>query len=243
MQSSRQLRMNNSIQCEFGIFVAHDIKNVNMRYLLVAICSVLTFNILAQNPSSEVKVGAQIWSVTNLNTAKFRNGDLIPQAKTVEEWKMAGKERNPAWCYYEFSAENGLKYGKLYNWYAVNDDRGLAPSGYKIPSDTDWKVLVDYCGGIMDAGNKLKSATGWEENGNGIEPNGFNGLPGGFCLENGTFAGLTVVGAWWTSTEGAGIENENTSWDRYLESDKDAVETYSEPQALGFSVRCIKVDK
>jgi uncharacterized protein (TIGR02145 family) len=95
----------------------------------------------------------------------------------------------------------------------------------------------------MEAGKKLKSATGWKEKGNGTEPNGFNGLPGGFCLEDGTFGGLTTSGGWWTSTEGTGIGYENSSWDRYLEAEKNTVETYSEPRELGFSVRCIKIKK
>ncbi len=218
-------------------------KNKNMKHLLFILCSVLNLAILAQTPVKEAKIGTQIWAATNLNTAKFSNGELIPEAKTAEEWQKAGQEGKPAWCYYNFSAENGKKYGRLYNWFAVNDNRGLAPKGYKVPTDTEWKTLVDYCGGIMDAGKKLKSAAGWKEKGNGTASNGFNGLPGGFCLEDGTFAGLESSGGWWTSTEGTGTGYENTAWDRYLEAEKNAVETYSEPKALGFSVRCIKIKK
>ena len=232
-----------AIKHKLGIFIVKVIKNKNMKHLLLILCSVLNLAILAQTPVIEAKIGTQIWTATNLNTAKFRNGELIPQVKTAEEWKKAGQEGKPAWCFYNFSAENGKKYGRLYNWFAVNDKRGLAPNGYKIPTDTEWKILVDYCGGIMVAGKKLKSATGWAENGNGTEPNGFNGLPGGFCLADGTFAGLATSGGWWTSTEGTGIEYENSSWDRYLETEKNTVETYSEPRALGFSVRCIKIKK
>lgn len=214
-----------------------------MKHFLLIIFSVLYLAVFAQTSVKEVKIGTQIWTATNLNTAKFRNGELIPQAKTAEEWSKASQESKPAWCFYNFSAENGKKYGRLYNWYAVNDKRGLAPTGYKIPTDTEWKILVDYCGGIMEAGKKLKSATGWKDKGNGTSPNGFNGLPGGACLEDGTFFGLEATGAWWTSTSGTGIEYENTSWDRYLEAEKSTVETYSEPKALGFSVRCIKIKK
>ncbi len=218
-------------------------KYYNMKKLLFFLFSVLNLTILAQTPVKEAKIGTQIWTATNLNTTKFRNGELIPQAKTAEEWKKAGQEGKPAWCFYNFSSENGKKYGRLYNWFAVNDKRGLAPNGYKIPTDAEWKILVDYCGGIMEAGKKLKSATGWNEKGNGTVPNGFNGLPGGFCLEDGTFGGLTTSGGWWTSTEGTGIGYENSSWDRYLEAEKNTVETYSEPRELGFSVRCIKIKK
>jgi uncharacterized protein (TIGR02145 family) len=218
-------------------------KNKNMKHLLLILCSVLNLVISAQTPVKEAKIGTQIWTSTNLNTAKFRNGELIPQAKTAEEWKKAGEEGKPIWAFYNFSPENGKKYGRLYNWYAVNDKRGLAPIGYKVPTDSEWKILVDYCGGIMEAGKKLKSAAGWKDKGNGSSPNGFNGLPGGFVLANGTFGGLETSGGWWTSTEGTGVEYENSAWDRYLDAEKNTVETYAEPWVLGFSVRCIKIKK
>lgn len=110
----------------------------------------------------EVKIGNQVWTTQNLSVSKFRNGDVIPLAKTGEEWEAAGLSEKPAWCYYESSAKNGTKYGKLYNWYAVHDARGLAPTGYHIPSDAEWAVLVDYLGGNKTAGIKMKCATGWE---------------------------------------------------------------------------------
>jgi hypothetical protein len=96
----------------------------------------------------------------NLNVSTFRNGDPIPEAKTDEEWKKAGKEGKPAWCYYENDPKNGAKYGKLYNWYAVNDPRGLAPAGWHVPSDAEWTTLGDQLGD--EASNKMKSTSGWD---------------------------------------------------------------------------------
>jgi uncharacterized protein (TIGR02145 family) len=209
-----------------------------MKTTLSIVLCCLSFLIFSQTTVKEVKIGTQIWTTSNLNTSKFANGEIIPQAKTAAEWKKAGEEGKPVWCYYNFLAENGKKYGRLYNWYAVNDKRVLAPKGYKIPTDEEWKTLVDFCGGIMEAGKKLKSATGWNDKGNGAAPNGFNGLPGGFCLDDGMCAGLGSSGAWWTSSAG---QYENTAWDRYLEAEKNASETYSESNRIGFSVRCIKV--
>ncbi len=113
------------------------------------------------NPIKTVTIGTQVWMTKNLDVAKFRNGDLIPEAKTNEEWDEAGRNRKPAWCYYNNDPANGAKYGKLYNWYAVNDHRGLAPEGYHIPSDKDWEVLSDYLGGVDVAGKKIKSNIGW----------------------------------------------------------------------------------
>jgi uncharacterized protein (TIGR02145 family) len=106
-----------------------------------------------------VKIGNQTWMAENLNVSTFRNGDPIPEAKTNEAWEKAGKDGRPAWCYYENDPKNAAKYGKLYNWYAVNDSRGLAPIGWHIPTDTEWSTLDNQLGD--DAGKKMKSTSGW----------------------------------------------------------------------------------
>jgi uncharacterized protein (TIGR02145 family) len=145
---------------------------------------------------SSVKIGSQVWSTENLNVDRFRNGDPIPQAKTDEEWINASKNKKAAWCYYENDSVNYKGYGKLYNWYAVTDTRGLAPSGWHVPSAQDWIILVKYvCGNNAvsykvntgfnegwqsDVSYKLcialKSKIGWLENGRNTF--GFNALPG-----------------------------------------------------------------
>jgi uncharacterized protein (TIGR02145 family) len=106
-----------------------------------------------------VVIGTQTWMAENLNVSTFRNGDTIPEANTAEDWKTAGENGQPAWCYYENDPANGAKYGKLYNWFAVNDSRGLAPAGYHIPTNEEWTTLEYYLGN--DAGNKMKSTSGW----------------------------------------------------------------------------------
>lgn len=115
-----------------------------------------TFDINGLNYKS-VLVGAQTWMAENLNVDEFKNGDSIPQAKTQLEWMEACKNKSPAWCYYENDIQNGDDFGKLYNWYAVSDERGLAPDGWHIPSNFEWREMFDYLGGINVAGNKLKS--------------------------------------------------------------------------------------
>ncbi|MBK7446999.1 MAG: fibrobacter succinogenes major paralogous domain-containing protein [Ignavibacteria bacterium] len=90
----------------------------------------------------------------NLEVSVFRNGDLIPEAQKDSEWKNAGDSGKPAWCHYKNNPANGKKYGKLYNWYAVNDSRGLAPEGWHIPSDTEWTELINYL--RENAGSKMK---------------------------------------------------------------------------------------
>ncbi|MFZ9583254.1 MAG: fibrobacter succinogenes major paralogous domain-containing protein, partial [Crocinitomicaceae bacterium] len=125
-------------------------------YLLLILLMGLSLGLNAQT----VTIGTQVWMTKNLNVSTFRNGDPIPEAKTDEEWKKAGENQQPAWCYYDNNPANGAKYGKFYNWYAVNDPRGLAPEGYHVPTDAGWTQLSDYLGGEDVAGKKMKSTSG-----------------------------------------------------------------------------------
>jgi len=183
-----------------------------------------------------VKIGEQVWMAENLNVSTFRNGDPIPQAKTNEEWDRARENKQPAWCYYENAPANGAKYGKLYNWYAVSDSRGLAPVGYHIPSDAEWTILTDYLGGAEKAGAKMKSKQGWAENGNGTNSSGFSGLPGGFRDGNGSFYYFGKLGYWWSSSE----LNTYYAWSRLLNYDYGNVYRYTTNKVNGFSVRCLR---
>ena len=160
---------------------------------------------LLQAQIKEVKIGQQVWMAQNLNVDKFRNGDIIPEAKTAAEWEKAGENKQAAWCYYNNDPSNGITYGKLYNWYAVNDPRGLAPKGWHIPSDKEWTDLTDYLGGKEQAGAKMKSKEGWIENGNGTNESGFNGLPGGYRRFNGIGAGGGSGGQFETEPEEAAL--------------------------------------
>jgi uncharacterized protein (TIGR02145 family) len=110
-----------------------------------------------KGPIKGVAIGTQVWMSTNLNVSTYRNGDIIPQVQDEDAWANL---TTGAWCYYENNAANGTKYGKLYNWYAVNDARGLAPAGWHIPTDGEWTVLENSLGD--DAGKKMKSTSGWE---------------------------------------------------------------------------------
>jgi uncharacterized protein (TIGR02145 family) len=189
---------------------------------------------------AEVTDGNQEWMTENLNVDKFRNGDPIPEAKTDEEWEKAGDNREPAWCYYDNDPANGEKYGKLYNWYAVNDPRGLAPEGWHIPSDEQWDVLISYLGGEKGAGEKMKSTSGWNEyidvNGNGTNSSGFSGLPGGSRGNDGVFYFVGGSGSWWSSTE----DNSSSVWSRYINSNNGNVYRRSINKADGLSVRCLR---
>lgn len=147
-----------------------------------------------------VKIGSQVWLAQNLNTDRFQNGDVIPEAKTREEWYLAGENKQPAWCYFDNDTANGSKYGKLYNWYAVVDPRGLAPKGWHIPRDSEWDIVVNFLGGGAKAGVKMKSKIGWNIDCNGTNSSGFSGLPGGIRENNG-FSDTRINGcAFWSTT-------------------------------------------
>jgi uncharacterized protein (TIGR02145 family) len=194
--------------------------------------------------SNEVTIGKQVWMSKNLNVDKFRNGDPIPHAKTKEEWTQAGQEGKPIWCYYPHDSTDTENHGKLYNWYAINDSRGLAPAGWKIPSEKDWSSLVIFLGGENLAGEKMKSKNGWFDSGNGTNESGFNGLPSGYRSDNeeggiGAFYSDGEIGSWWCSTK---VENNEYGDAQYLQlyhsSKKAGLVLCSKSD--GFSVRCIK---
>lgn len=199
--------------------------------LWAAIGMTMLLSAYGDHEFNEVTIGTQVWMSENLNVGHFRNGDPIPEAKTDEEWAEADKKMQPAWCYYDNDPANGAKYGKLYNWHAVNDARGLAPLGYRIPSDEDWGKLTAFLGRNAVAGKKMKSTSGWDKKGNGNNRSGFSGLPGGH--RSGQFSALGIMGYWWSLPGPIRVLNEE---DGYL------AEVYF-PNGMGFSVRCIKEGK
>ena len=188
------------------------------------------------DPSQTVTIGTQVWMTKNLDVSTFSNGDPIPEAKTNEAWEAAGENKQPAWCYYDNDPANGAKYGKLYNWYAVNDPRGLAPAGYHIPTDPEWTVLTDYLGGENVAGKKMKSTSGWYDNGNGTNSSGFSGLPGGSRSNDGPFYVIDRSGIWWSASE---IGTDDT-FNRSLYYGSDDVGWFNDLKERGLSVRCVK---
>jgi len=187
--------------------------------------------------TDETTIGNNTWQTKNLNVDKFRNGDLILHAETDEEWREAGSNCQPAWCYYDNNIENEEQYGKLYNWYAVNDPRGLAPLGWHIPSDAEWKTLTDFCGGGETAARYLKSLILWQKNGGGDNKSGFNALPGGFRYSTGSFDYIGYFGLWWTSSREA---TPGFTIIRELFFNNSIVLRRSTTFNDGLSVRCIK---
>jgi len=168
------------------------------------------------------------WASDNLDVATFRNGDPIPEAKTDEEWEKAGKEGKPAWCYYKNDPKNGKKYGKLYNWHAVSDPRGLAPEGYKIPTEEEIEKL------IKSTGRSAANAVTKELVKGG--KTGFNSKLGGERDRNGVFHGLKEKTKYWTTDK----SKDNNAVSLYVGGKYNMSGVTDYPCSKGLYVRCIK---
>jgi uncharacterized protein (TIGR02145 family) len=181
-----------------------------------------------------VTIGVQQWMAENLSTSNYRNGDPIPQAENPEAWSNL---TTGDWCYYENRSENNITYGKLYNWYAVNDPRGIAPEGWHVASDTEWQELVTTLGGEKAAGTKLKSQVLWKEPLVGVDNStGFTAIPSGFRSSSGRYALLGTNSSFWTATE----NNSYSAWYREMYNSYSAVYRISTSKTQGFAVRCVK---
>jgi uncharacterized protein (TIGR02145 family) len=215
-------------------------------------CSIpINFAIDDAEPA-DVLIRTQTWQAKNLNVSHFRNGDLIPEAKTAIKWRKAGKKKRPAWCYYDNDPANGEKYGKLYNWYAINDVRGLAPVDWHIPRDEEWTIFSVFLGGDHVAGKAMMSSTSWKKNVDSSNVSDFNALLGGYRQPNGKFysdvytedrnvgnlfgAPTVGVGYWWS----ASTFNDSDAWCRTLYDSKSGLYRSNSCKSYGFSVRCVK---
>ena len=195
---------------------------------------------------ASVIIGNQEWMIKNLNVETYRNGDVIPQVTNLEQWK---KLKTGAWCYYDYDSRMGPVNGKLYNWYAVNDSRGLAPLGWHIPNLEEWELLFNNLGGSDYAGGKLKEkgTKHWQlaENTCATNSCGFTALPGGRLEveENDGFDKLGYCAYFW-STSDDGFTNSHAivliNADPRVSTGGCKTYKSSYSNRSGFSVRCLK---
>jgi uncharacterized protein (TIGR02145 family) len=182
-----------------------------------------------------ITIGTQVWMVENLKTTKFRNGEAIPTVSSGTDWIAL---TTAAYCDYDDLAANGNTYGHLYNWYAVNDSRNIAPAGWHVPTDAEWQILVNYLGGISIGGGKMKETgtSHWTSPNTGANnSSGFTGLPGGSRLTDGNYYSIGDSGDWWSNST-VGIDAAYRS----LYYNNANVNSLSTSKKTGFSVRCIK---
>jgi uncharacterized protein (TIGR02145 family) len=178
-------------------------------------------------------LGTQEWMQKNLAVTKYRNGNALVNAVTNSSWNTT----NGAYGIYGGSDVNNTNYGKLYNWYAVNDTRGLCPTGWHVPTTIEWNAMEDYLGGVSVAGGKLKTIDGWNSpNLGATNESGYTGLPGGYRFTDGTYLYNLQLGQWWTSTN----SNTTSAHASRLFYQNAAVLKSTYDKKIGSSVRCLK---
>ena len=178
-----------------------------------------------------VRIGGQCWFAENLRTEEYNNGDVIPADLSDLEWQSTADGGTSV---FEENASNLETYGRLYNWYAVDDTRGLCPSGWRVPTDGEWTVMTDHLGGASVAGGHMKTDYGWYGGGNGTNLSGFSGLPGGDRDNGGNF-NFADFGYWWSSSP-----SDSFAWVRNLDWHDENVDRDLYDRRFAFSVRCIR---
>ncbi len=211
--STGLVRVGNSIDITNKIIQEHEERSISENY-------------------KSIKIGNHYWMTENLDVDCYLNGDSIPEVQNPKDWENL---KTGAWCYYDNNPENRLKYGKIYNWFAINDKRGLAPKGFKVAGFEDWKTLFENLDERV-AGYKLKSTHGWRDNRNGNNESKLNIYPAGFrCFH--FFAGINEYTYFWTSTE----ENEKSAVFVNFNYYADNVFCSNTFKYSGCYVRCIKI--
>jgi len=197
------------------------------------------------NVYQTIKIGDQWWMRENLKVVHYQNGEAIANVTEDSIWNNLTAS---AYCNYNNSIDTAAIYGRLYNWFAVVDSREIAPVGWHVPSEEEWRTLVDYLGGVSVAGGKMKT-TGTIEEGDGLWHNpdfdhtdatnesGFSALPGGIRgYTSQTFALLGYSAIFWSSTE----TRHDRAWLLTLNFAHSEVYYYSYSKDEGYSVRCVK---
>ncbi len=174
------------------------------------------------NVYQTVPIGDQCWMAENLKVTHYRNGDPLS-----------------SWWDYDYDEANGFVYGKLYNWYVIDDSRGIAPEGWHVPSDAEWQTLVDYLGGEAVAGGKMKEVGTFHWNSPNTGANnesGFTGLPGGMRFSTGSFDFVGEMGTFWSTTEYDG----NQVWYLRLVYNSSNILLSVDFKHTAYSIRCVK---
>ena len=194
-----------------------------------------------------ITIGSQAWMAENLKVTHYRNGDPIPNV--VEPGVWAGLSTG-AYCEYDNDTAIASVYGRLYNWYAIDDNRNIAPEGWHVASDAEWKQMEIYLGMSQedadtisqrgtDEGGKIKEidTTHWRSPNTGAtNESGFTALPAGYTDEYGNFDDLVECALFWTSTE----HDSDDAFYRVLWYDESYIGRERYDKESGFSVRCVK---
>jgi len=192
------------------------------------------------NTYQSVNIGTQTWMASNLKTTKYRTGESISNVTDATAWSNA---TFGAWCDYSNDPLNGVSYGRLYNWLAINDVRNICPVGWHVASQAEWTTLITYLGGESVAAGKLKEAgfAHWKTatSGGATNESGFTALPGGKRDPSGAFGSLGDFGYWWSLTENT-TTSPITVWHWFMNYDTTNAHKDYDSKAFGRSVRCVK---
>ena len=206
------------------------------------ICNTLqgTVTDIDGNAYQTILIGEQLWMAENLKVTHYNNGDEITHITNNEDWVSLS---TGAYGDYDNNPTNSETYGRLYNWYTVDDSRGLCMAGWHVPSDEEYTVLKDYLGGTSVAGGKMKEAglEHWNYYSDEIteeatNESGFTGLPAGYRASySGAYYDVGNLGSFWSSSE----YNSNYAWYRLLTYSYSNVYRYYYHRLYGFSIRCL----
>lgn len=199
------------------------------------------------NVYQTVLIGDQCWMMENLKVTHYRNGDPIPNVTDDTEWENL---TTGAYCEYDNDPVNVETYGRIYNWYTVDTSANIAPEGWHVPTDAEWKQLEMYLGMSQaqaddtgwrgtDEGGKLKDTTLlWNApNTDATNESGFTALPGGSRNYDGFILGMGYSASFWSSTEDDSID----AWSRHLYSGNSQVYRLGgSTRRNGCSVRCVR---
>ena len=201
------------------------------------------------NVYQTVTIGTQVWMMENLKVTHYRNGDPIPHVTDDSAWPGL---TSGAYCNYDNNPANVATFGRLYNWHTVDDSRNIAPAGWHVPTDAEWKQMEMYLGMSQaqadalswrgtDEGGKLKETgtTYWlSPNTGATNESGFSALPGGYRFSDGPFYNMGNLAHFWSSSE----DNSSSSvaWYRSLAYQRSTIHRIYGDKRYGFSVRCVK---
>ena len=188
-----------------------------------------------------VVIGSHTWMRENLKVSRYRNGDIIPEITRNIDWTLANEG---GWCWYDNDSKNDRIYGKLYNWFTVEDTRGVCPTGWHVPTENEWIALENalsnsQTGGKTKATGTFQEGTGYWKSPNSFASNetGFTGLPGGLRVI-GFFQNLSERAAWWSST--TDVFSASQAHNRVAEYDNQSLEDFRSAKSFGNSIRCVK---
>ena len=242
-----------------SIFRNSTIRNCSIRNLIkilsfvVALFIVGLIRVQAQtvtdidgNIYNTVTIGTQVWMKENLKTTRYNDGTEIPNITDNTAWAAL---TTGAYSDYNNTPSNSTTYGRLYNWYAAdnnaatkmasNGGKNVCPTGWHMPADAEWTTLTTFLGGESVAGGKLKESgtSHWNSPNTGAtNESGFTALPGGFHNDDGTYYNISYSGTWWSPTENSATN----AWNRYMNDKYISVDRNYDSKKFGFSIRCLR---